>query len=230
MSPLWWRTILSEGNSLNGTEKVRNVLRGLLQRYGTENIKRRLWNHEYRRGRWNCLDSMADDCVYTHIENHAKKGSILDLGCGPGAVGTELNAAAYHSYNGVDICDVAIEKARSRAEENGRTGKNAYFQSDILSYVPKQCYDVIFFGDSIYYFSRQRITEILNRYSKYLKRDGVFIVRTWTMKDEHQTIVHNIENDFDVVERHPYAESRIVVIVFRPTGSRREGAKKGDHS
>ena len=176
------------------------------------------------------LDSMADDCVYTHIENHAKKGSILDLGCGPGAVGTELNAAAYHSYNGVDICDVAIEKARSRAEENGRTGKNAYFQSDILSYVPKQCYDVIFFGDSIYYFSRQRITEILNRYSKYLKRDGVFIVRTWTMKDEHQTIVHNIENDFDVVERHPYAESRIVVIVFRPTGSRREGAKKGDHS
>jgi SAM-dependent methyltransferase len=215
---------------MRGTEKVGNVLRGLLQRYGTENIKRRLWNHEYRRGRWNCLDSMADDCVYTHIEKHAKNGSILDLGCGPGAVGTELSGAAYHSYTGVDICDVAIEKARSRAAENRRTEKNAYFQSDILSYVPKQYYDVIFFGDSIYYFSWQRIIEILNYYSKYLKQDGVFIVRTWTMKDKHQTIVHNIENDFDVVEKHPYAESQIVVIVFRPPATRREGANTGDHS
>jgi len=215
---------------MRGTEKVRNVLRGLLQRYGTENIKRRLWNHEYRRGRWNCLDSMADDCVYTHIEKHAKNGSILDLGCGPGAIGTELNAAAYHSYTGVDICDVAIEKARSRAAENRRADKNVYFQSDFLSYEPEQYYDVIFFGDSIYYFSWQRITEILNRYSKCLKQDGVFIVRTWTMKDKHQTIVHNIENDFDIMEKHTYAESRLVVIVFRPPVTRREGAKTGDHS
>jgi SAM-dependent methyltransferase len=213
---------------MRGTEKVRNVLRGLLQRYGTESIKRRLWNHEYQRGRWNCLDSMDDDCVYAHIEKHSKNGSILDLGCGPGAVGTELNAAAYHSYTGVDICDVAIEKARNRARENRRNDKNAYFQSDILSYLPLQSYDVIFFGDSIYYFSWQRITEILTRYSKYLKQDGVFIVRTWTMKDKHQTIVRNIESHFDVVEKNSYAESRLVVIVFRPPASRREGAKSGD--
>ena len=93
---------------------------------------------------------MAADCVYTHIEKHAKNGDILDLGCGPGAVGSELSAAAYHSYTGVDICDVAIEKAKSRAAENHRADKNAYFQSDILTYIPKQHFDVIFFGDSIY--------------------------------------------------------------------------------
>jgi len=173
---------------------------------------------------------MAADCVYTHLEKHAKNGDILDLGCGPGAVGSELNTAAYHSYTGVDICDVAIERAKSRAQENHRADKNVYTQSDILSYTPNQCYDVIFFGDSIYYFSWQRIIEILNRYSKNLKRDGVFIVRTWTMKDKHQTMVHNIENAFDVLEKHSYADSQIVVIVFRPSAHRFELKHTGDHS
>jgi SAM-dependent methyltransferase len=141
---------------MRAVDKVRNVLRGLLQRFGTENIKRWLWNYEYGRGRWNCLDTMADDYVYRHVETCAKNGSILDLGCGPGAVGNELNAAAYHSYTGVDISDAAIEKARSRTAENRRTDKNHYFQGDILSYIPKQKYDVILFGDSIYYFQPQR--------------------------------------------------------------------------
>jgi SAM-dependent methyltransferase len=215
---------------MSGTERVRNALRGLLQRYGTENIKRHLWNHEYRRGRWNCLDSMAADCVYAHIEKHTKNGDILDLGCGPGAVGSELNEVTYHSYTGVDICDVAIEKAKSRAEESHRTEKNNYFQSDILTYIPNQSFDVIFFGDSIYYFSWQRITEILNRYSKNLKQDGVFIVRTWTMKDKHQTMVQNLEKAFEVLEKHSYANSQIVVIVFRPSASRNEQAHEEDRS
>jgi SAM-dependent methyltransferase len=173
---------------------------------------------------------MAADCVYTHIEKHAKNGDILDLGCGPGAVGSELSAAAYHSYTGVDICDVAIEKAKSRAAENHRPDKNAYFQSDILTYIPKQHFDVIFFGDSIYYFSWQRITEILNRYSRDLKEDGVFIVRTWTMKDKHQAIVHDIENAFNVVEKHSYADSQIVVLVFRPSASGSAVEQTGERS
>jgi SAM-dependent methyltransferase len=210
---------------MGATEKVLNVCRGLLQRYGTENIKRRLWNYEYAKGRWKCLDSMADDFVYKHIERHTKNGSILDLGCGPGAVGTELNAATYNSYTGVDICDVAIQGAMSKAAVNGRADKNDYIQSDILSYLPKQYYDVIFFGDSIYYFSWQQIAKILNRYAGYLKDDGVFIVRSWILKDRHQTIVHNIENDFEVVEKHTYAESKLVVIVFRAPTPQRDPAR-----
>jgi spermidine synthase len=75
-----------------------------------------------------------------------------------------------------------------------------------------------------------RKSELLNRYSRNLKRDGVFIVRTWTMKDRHQTIVRNIENAFDVVEKHSYAKSQLVVIVFRPSASRYEAGHTGDHS
>jgi SAM-dependent methyltransferase len=200
---------------MSATEKVENVLRGLLQRYGTENIKRRLWNREYARGRWKCLDTMAGDGVYPHIEKYASNGSILDLGCGPGAVGNELNAATYHSYTGVDICDVAIDKARSKTAESNRADKNTYLQSDIFSYVPTQQYNVIFFGDSIYYFPHQQIVDMLDRYSAHLKPEGVFIVRSWMVKDRHRAIVRNIENEFDVVEKRLYPNAPLCVIVFR---------------
>lgn len=213
-----------------GTEKVRNALRGLLQRYGTDSVKRRLWNHEYRIGRWNCLDSMDDDPVYTHIEKHAKSGDILDLGCGPGAVGVELSAGSYASYTGVDISDLAIEKAKVRAAEARRESKNSYFQSDILTYAPKQSFDVIFFGDSIYYFSWQRITEILARYGRSLKKEGVFIVRSWTLKEKHVNMVQDIENTFNVLEKHYYSDGQIVIIVFRPSFNGTEHARLDGHS
>jgi len=201
---------------MRATQKVENVLRGLLQRYGTENIKRRLWNHQYAKGRWKCLDTMATDCVYPHLEKYVRDGSILDLGCGPGAVGNELNATAYRTYTGVDICDVAVEKARNRTAENRRADKNTYFQSDIFSYEPTEQYDVIFFGDSIYYFPHQQIADMLNRYSKYLKKDGVFVVRSWLLKDRQRAIISNIENEFDVVEKCFYHNAALCVIVFQP--------------
>src|SRR5260370_34756182 len=103
---------------MHATQKMRNVIRGLLQRYASANVKRYLWDNEYRRGWWNCLDVMADDCLYPSVEKHAKNGSILDLGCGPGTTGNELNAAKYLFYTGVDISDVAIDKARKRTEKN----------------------------------------------------------------------------------------------------------------
>lgn len=151
------------------------------------------------------------------------------MAAGPGAVGNELNTAAYDAYIGVDISDVAIEKAIRRTTENHRTDKNHYFQGDILSCVPKGLYDVILFGDSIYYFRSQRVAETLTRYSKYLKQDGVLIVRSWVTHHRSRAIVRNIERDFDVVEKHLYHESQIVVIVLQPPAGRRAALVEGAH-
>ena len=201
------------------TVKVQNALRGLLQRYGTETMKEWLWNYEYRRGRWNCLDTMSGDGVYPYVEKYARHGSILDLGCGPGAVGNELDASTYQSYTGVDISDVAISKARQRTATNHRSHKNEYLQSDIFTYVPERQYNVILFGDSIYYFPHQQIAEMLGRYATYLEQDGVFIVRSWILKERHQAIIRNLEENFAVLEKHLYHDGQIVVITFRPSTS-----------
>lgn len=206
---------------MRAIQKAKSLLRGLLQRNGSETVKRQMWDREYWSGRWNCLDTMPNDYVYPHVESFARSGSILDLGCGPGTVGNQLNAASYQSYTGVDISDVAIEKAKSKAAANSRADKNTYVQADISTYVPNQKYDVILFGDSIGYFSHQRILEILERYSSYLKPDGSFIVRNWLLKKRHHTVLRNIENNFEVLEKHLYHRSQLVVVAFQPLANHR---------
>ena len=204
--------------------KLRNVLRGLIQCHATTNLKRGLWNEEYARGRWAGLESMPGDCLYGHVEEHARNGDVLDLGCGPGTTGSELATAAYRSYTGVDISDVAIAKARARTDGTRRAGQNRYVQSDIVTYEPDRRYDVIVFGDSLYYVAYHRIPEMLSRYANHLTKDGVYIARL----NGYEKIADLIERSFDVLEKHRYHDSRISVIVFRPRAARPLRAKATD--
>ena len=196
-------------------QQVRNKLRALLQAYGTKRIKSYLWNAEFSKGRWDCLNGTPEDCLYPYLEKYANRGSILDLGCGSGSTGNELAATTYREYTGVDISDVAIEKARTRTEDDGRTDKNRYIQSDIFSYEPSLRFDVILFRDSIYYVPRAKITGMLDRYSKFLKQGGVFIVRMWSGSGKYKAIVETIETNFEVVEKRISDQSETMVIVFR---------------
>jgi SAM-dependent methyltransferase len=196
-------------------EKARNALRALLQAYGTKSIKRSLWNAEFSRGRWGCLEVSPGDVVYRYIEKYANKGSILDLGCGSGSTGNELDATEYGDYTGVDISDVAIETARRGAKENCRGDKNKYVQADISDYVPTQQFNVILFRDSIYYVPQAKIKRMLDRYSQYLREGGVFIVRMWSVSGKYKTIVDTIESGFEVMEKDLSVQPKAVVIVFR---------------
>ena len=196
--------------------RVRNVVRARLQSYGTKAIKRSLWNREFAGGRWDCLESTPGDYVYAFVEKYASQGSILDLGCGSGSTGTELDVQAYQHYTGVDISDVAIDKARRRSEGSGRGDRNRYVQSDIVEYVPSQSFDVILFRDSIYYVAPRAIHSMLDRYASYLTPRGVFIVRIAGRPDRFRHELDVIDGKFDVVERRLYDDPEAIVTVFRP--------------
>jgi 2-polyprenyl-6-hydroxyphenyl methylase/3-demethylubiquinone-9 3-methyltransferase len=186
----------------------------LVQRYGPEKLKRRLWNHEFATGHWVCLENTAGDCIYPHLEKWVRQGSILDLGCGPGNTGNELKDSAYRFYTGIDISDVAVEKARARSRANDRAQKNSYFQSDIYTYVPAKQYDVVLFGDSLYYIPPPKIAGMLHRYAAFLAKDGVFMARMYDMRGKFKIILDVIEENFEVLEKHVY-DSQVCVIIFR---------------
>jgi SAM-dependent methyltransferase len=196
-------------------EKARNAFRAFLQIHGPRRIKKYVWNTEFARGKWNNLQDTPDDCVYSYIGKYSRKGDILDLACGSGNTGSELDVAAYQNYTGVDISDVAVSKAKTRAEFAGRTDKNHYSQSDIFSYVPTQQFDVILLRDCIYYIPLAKVAPMLDRYSNYLKKSGVFIVRMWSMSDKYKAFVDIIERVFDVVEKYSYGQPEMMVIIFR---------------
>jgi SAM-dependent methyltransferase len=196
--------------------KARNVLRGLLQAYGTTTLKKRLWNTEFSTGRWNCLETGVGDCVYPYVERYADNGSILDLGCGSGSTGNELDETTYRHYTGVDISDVALEKARRRTEQNGRADRSDYVQGEIFTHVPTQQYPLILFKDSIYYVPQGKIKAMLNRYSRYLTQRGVFIAKL-SANEKYKAIVSIIESNFEVAEKYLCDQPPALVIVFRPT-------------
>ena len=182
-------------------EKFHNV-RGFVQRYGPQALKRHLWNAEFSSGRWDCLDKKGQDSVHHEVEKYANQGAVLDLGCSWGNISIELNPSAYSFYTGVDMSDVAIEKARAKAISTGRADRNEYRNNDILTFLPERQYTVIVFGDSIYYVPLAQIIPLLKRYSQHLASAGVFIVRSFDARGKLRRIVDLIESHFEVVDKN----------------------------
>lgn len=194
--------------------------RGFLLSYGPTPVKKFFWDHEFSNGKWNFLDDTLSDCVYLHLDRFAQNKSVLDLGCGPGNTANEM-ASGYRKYVGMDISEAALAKAKRRSEENGRADKNSFEQGDFLTYVPPQKFDVILFREAMYHVPLGKVKEILDRFSKYLADDGVFIVRLYVVdngKTKHRpsAMIGIMENEFDVVEKSHYGDSGATVIVFRP--------------
>ena len=199
-------------------------IEGFLKSYGPTNIKRRLWDKEFSGTKWDFIDNTVGDCIYTHLEKYARNGSILDLGCGPGNTANELAPTAYQSYVGVDISEAALAKAVKRTQETGRADKNSFARSDFLGYTPAQEFDLILFRESLYHVPHGQVLPILEKYSKYLKSDGVFVVRlyatdmkTGDTKNRVTSKIDLIKREFDVIELAEYdGPGRPTVLVFRP--------------
>jgi SAM-dependent methyltransferase len=217
-------------SKLHGDQKmyiVRRTLtfaRGFLLSYGPMKIKKAVWNKEFSGDKWNFIDDTATDCVYQHLERHARGGDILDLGCGPGNTANEVAENAYRTYTGVDISESALAKGVKRTNESGRAGKNSFVCSDFLNYMPTREFDVILFRESMYHIPYGQVLGLLDKYSKHLKSSGVFIVRLYLgdnrpgkIKFRVKRKIDLIKREFDIVEECQYDKPGVpTVLVFRP--------------
>ena len=203
--------------------RVVTFVQGFLASYAPSSVKKRLWDKDFSGGKWDFIDNTAGDCIYAHLEKHARGGDILDLGCGPGNTANELASEAYKSYIGVDISEVALEKAVKRTRENGRADKNSFVSSDFLGYAPTRDFDVILFRESLYHVPYGQVLPILEKYSKHLRKGGVFVVRLYagdgTKKNKFRVTrkLNLLKREFEVVESCEYDQPGTpTVLVFRP--------------
>jgi SAM-dependent methyltransferase len=203
---------------MRASQRFRNGLRALIQQYGTQGMKQRQWDHEYLHGRWDCLhrsDWMAG-YIYPYLLRWAEGGDILDLGCGPGTTGTHLPMGTYRRYVGVDISPVAIERARQRTIETCREAFNYYECADIFRYEPKETFDVILFGDSLYYRPRtMRIRELFDRLRGSLKPTGVFIIKTKDTEDAFGSFLSEVACSGHLISRTCHGSARVWILVLR---------------
>jgi SAM-dependent methyltransferase len=209
-------------------DRTLTFVRGFLMSYGPSGIKKRLWDKDFSSGKWDFIDNTSGDCVYVHLEKYAQGGDLLDLGCGPGNTANELSADAYRTYIGVDISEAALAKAVKRTAENGRSEKNSFVCSDFLGYKPTKEFDIILFRESMYHIPYGQVLEILEKYSKFLKKGGVFVVRLFAGDHRPGKIKHRvirkldlIKREFDIVESREYDTPGLpTVLVFRPRGGK----------
>jgi len=203
-------------------------VQGFLTSYGPSSIKKLVWDRDFSGNKWDFINNTVGDCVYPHLEEYAQRGDILDLGCGPGNTANELVEDAYRSYIGVDISEAALAKAVRRTKESGRADKNSFVCSDFLGYTPTQEFDIILFRESMYHVPYGQVLKILEKYSKYLKQSGVFIVRLYagdipTGKIKYRVTrkINLIKREFNIVELCQYeTPGTPTVLIFRP---RRQG-------
>ena len=199
-------------------------VRGFLLSYGPTSVKKLFWDKEFSSTKWNFIDNTVDDCVYPYVEKYAHGGDILDLGCGPGNTANELAEGCYCSYVGIDISEAALAKAVRRTEQNRRDQKNSFAQSDFLSYVPAQNFDVILFRESLYHVPFGQVNPLLDKFSKNLKNGGVFVVRLYAGGARPEKIkwrvkrkLDLIKKEFDIVESRQFdTPGYPTVLVFRP--------------
>ena len=83
--------------------------------------------------------------------------------------------------------------------------------------MPPQRFDLILFRESMYHVPIGKVKTILDRYARYLKDGGVFVVRLHggTTKNRPKAMLNIIESEFEIIEKSQYPEEA-TVLVFKP--------------
>jgi trans-aconitate methyltransferase len=198
---------------------ISKITNAIVKRWGRPSAKQRVWDSEYTSGQWTYTRTLANNegCepIYGFLEHYGKAGSILDLGCGSGMTALEMKIN-FDDYLGVDVSEVAIEKARAViSKEADRARKVRFTVSDISTFMPLGNFSVILFRESIYYVPQHRIKGMLERYSAHLLPTGVLIVRLCD-RYRYKNIATILESHFQGKELFAANDSSMSIFVCSP--------------
>ncbi len=167
--------------------------------YGKPISKEQL-NYDYKIGTWNFLNSIDELANYMvvvgYVQHFAKSldysPNILDLGCGIGNVAELLDGYSRGKYIGLDVSDEAINEAKKRGFKNAD-----FYIGTFEEWESEEKFDFIISTGAIHYAKNP--VEILQKYSKFLKNDGKFIISLW-QTSTNKAIWRKIEKHFEVVD------------------------------
>lgn len=139
------------------------------------------WNHQYAKGQWDGLRDAREFERQRACRNlflkYKKGGSLVEFGCGEGILIEHIfQNADYNRYLGLDISDLAIQKAQGLANE-----KTGFFIANMDTDVISEKFDVIFFNESINYsVNIPRLLE--NCLKNTLGTEGYFLISVHQFK------------------------------------------------
>lgn len=130
-----------------------------------------VWDKQFTKGNW---DFMVEEHkriparhIATHIAELPKPLSILDVGCGNGALALELSNQQGVLYAGIDISITALSKAQ-KLHPGG-----IFIHADAATPPQDNTYDIIVFSEVLYYV---HLSTILRQYKDLLTQDGKVLI------------------------------------------------------
>jgi len=142
-----------------------------------------VWDDEFGSGAWRYLEGAAEMPRYAVIAGYLRadtaRRTILDVGCGAGALQPWLSSVGYKHYRGVDLPATAINEAQQRANET-----TSFEAADAATYKPDGAFDIIIFNEMLYYLTNPVGT--IHHYSKSLTPGGKFIISLYHSRESWQ--------------------------------------------
>jgi SAM-dependent methyltransferase len=130
------------------------------------------WEQEYKNGCWQYLYDRGESPRYAVvadlIRRHPGPISLLDVGGGEGVILKYLQLENVRRYVGLDLAQTALDRIVPRRSQD------RYICSSLEAYAPDETWDVVLFGEVLYYMNDP--VEELRKFESSLKDDGFFVV------------------------------------------------------
>ena len=134
-----------------------------------------------------------------YFSNLAKRGTVLDLGCGQGRDALFLTSLGFQ-VTAVDSSQVGVAQMIKLSKEKGVKIKGII--DDVFNLQLPEKFDVILFDMLLHTFEKHQQLELLTKYSSYLKKNGVLcIVFPDDMKTKNfMNILNSLPHKWDLLD------------------------------
>lgn len=148
-------------------------------------LTREWWDRDYERGGLARTHGEAELprhlLVASLIRHYAPGASILDVGCGTGALVPSLHETFGPAlrYVGIDLSPNALRLAAWGLGERvtGARGTMDFVAADFDAFEPRTPLDAVIFSESLYYAPDPAAT--VARYAASLREGGIVVVSMW---------------------------------------------------
>jgi 2-polyprenyl-3-methyl-5-hydroxy-6-metoxy-1,4-benzoquinol methylase len=134
---------------------------------------RHVFDTQYAGGQWDYLRSPDEAPRYGVVAGYTAllpgRPALLEVGCGEGPLLDHLDRHRTSHFTGIDISSVAIDRARSREDENVR-----FHCAEAESFAITGTFDAIVFNEMLYYLPEP--LRVVRRFEHALSPGGWFIV------------------------------------------------------
>lgn len=140
------------------------------------------WDKEWSSGAWDYLENIATERARiaviggVFVDMYApKNASVLDIGCGEGAISDFLSPSQKAHFVGIDFSKEAIRLAKSK-----RKHPMKFVHVGAADFEPSHKFDVIIFSEVLYYVDHEKI---IDKYISLLNPNGIIIISIFHQKD-----------------------------------------------